>query len=114
MGVSRLADGTAPECARVAGPARDGFEQFSFASGGVAHPVYYAGDDRAPSLLVLPELAGFSPGLLMFAERLIAARFRAYVPWLLDRLVSGRRCATQSGYAFPESSAICGRGLPLQ
>ena len=82
VGVTRLPGGTAPECARVAGPARDGFEQFSFASGGVAHPVYYAGDDRAPSLLVLPELAGFSPGLLMFAERLIAARFRVYVPWL--------------------------------
>ena len=47
-----------------------------------AHPVYYAGDHRAPPLLLLPEIAGFSPGLLLFAERLIEARFRVYVPWL--------------------------------
>jgi dienelactone hydrolase len=74
--------GDAPESARAAGPALEGFEQFSFISGGVAHPVYYAGDYRDPPLLVLPEIAGFSPGLRLFAERLIAARFRVYMPWL--------------------------------
>jgi dienelactone hydrolase len=67
---------------RSAGPALEGFEQFSFASGDVAHPVYYAGDSRAPALLLLPEIAGFSPGLKLFAERLIDARFRIYMPWL--------------------------------
>ena len=65
-----------------AGPALERFEQFSFASDGVAHPVYYAGDHRAPALLLLPEIAGFSPGLHLFAERLIEAGFRVYMPWL--------------------------------
>ncbi len=67
----------------------EGFEQFSFASGRLAHAVYYAGDPRDPSLLLLPEIAGLSPGLRMFAERLIDARFRIFVPWLFGPL--GRR-----------------------
>ena len=67
---------------RVAGPALERFEQFSFESGGIAHPVYHAGDPGAPPLLLLPEIAGFSPGLHLFAERLIAARFQVYMPWL--------------------------------
>jgi dienelactone hydrolase len=74
---------------RVAGPALERFEQFSFACGRLAHPVYYAGDYRSPPLLLLPEIAGLSPGLRMFAERLIDARFRVYVPWLFGPL--GRR-----------------------
>lgn len=78
----RIPDETAPGAGRVAGPALDGFEQFSFASGEAAYPVYYAGDHQAPPLLLLPEIAGFSPGLLLFAQRLIEARFRVYVPWL--------------------------------
>lgn len=65
------------------------FEQFFFASDGLAHPVYYGGDQRAPPVLLLPEIAGFSPGLQMFAERLIDARFRTFVPWLFGPL--GRR-----------------------
>jgi dienelactone hydrolase len=77
-----MPDEAAPGAGHVAGPALDGFEQFSFASGEAAHPVYYAGDHRASPLLLLPEIAGFSPGLLLFAQRLIEARFRVYVPWL--------------------------------
>jgi dienelactone hydrolase len=70
-----------------AGPVRrgdslSGLEQFFFASGPLAHPVYYAGDQHAPPVLLLPELAGLSPGLLMFAERLTHARFRIFLPWL--------------------------------
>jgi dienelactone hydrolase len=83
---ARMPDGTAPGTVRVAGPALERFEQFSFASARLAHPVYYAGDDRSPPLLLLPEIAGFSPGLRMFAERLIDARFRVYVPWLFGPL----------------------------
>lgn len=77
-----MPDEAAPGAGRVTGPALERFEQFSFASGESAHPVYYAGDHRAPPLLLLPEIAGFSPGLRLFAERLIDARFRVYVPWL--------------------------------
>jgi dienelactone hydrolase len=80
---------------RVEGPASRPFEQFSFASGGLAHPVYYAGDYRNPPLLLLPEIAGFSPGLRMFAERLIDARFRVYVPWLFGPF--GKRAPLRNG-----------------
>jgi dienelactone hydrolase len=79
---ARIPDGTAPGIVRVAGPPIEGFEQFSFASGAVVHPVYYAGDLAAPPLLLLPEIAGFSPGLRLFAERLIEAGFQVYMPWL--------------------------------
>jgi dienelactone hydrolase len=90
-----MPDGAAPGGVRVAGPALDGFEQFSFASGRDVHPVYYAGDPLDPLLLLLPELAGFSPGLRMFAERLIAARFRVYMPWLFGPF--GKRAPLRNG-----------------
>jgi len=78
-----------PGIVPMRGPAIGRFDQFFFASGRLAHPVYYAGEHRAPPVLLLPEIAGFSPGLCMFAERLIDARFRIYVPWLFGPL--GRR-----------------------
>jgi dienelactone hydrolase len=71
------------------------FEQFFFASGPLAHPVYYAGDRAAPPVLLLPEIAGFSPGLILFAERLIDARFRIFVPWLFGPL--GERAPLRNG-----------------
>jgi dienelactone hydrolase len=86
---ARIPDGTAPGIVRVSGPPIERFEQFSFASGGLVHPVYYAGDPTAPPLLLLPEIAGFSPGLRLFAERLIEAGFQVYMPWLFGAF--GRR-----------------------
>jgi dienelactone hydrolase len=71
------------------------FEQFFFASGPLAHPVYYAGDPQAPPVLLLPEIAGFSPGLILFAERLIDAHFRIFVPWLFGPL--GARAPLRNG-----------------
>lgn len=64
------------------GPPLDGFAQFHFSAGELSHCVYYGGDRRDPPLLLMPELAGFSPGLLQFAARLRSARFQVYVPWL--------------------------------
>jgi dienelactone hydrolase len=77
------------------GGATGRFEQFFFASGPLAHPVYYAGDPKAPPVLLLPEIAGFSPGLILFAERLIDARFRIFVPWLFGPL--GVRAPLRNG-----------------
>jgi dienelactone hydrolase len=77
------------------GPAVGRFEQFFFTSGRLAHPVYYAGDPQAPPVLLLPELSGFSPGLILFAERLIDARFRIFVPWLFGPL--GVRAPLRNG-----------------
>ena len=72
-----------------------GFEQFSFASGTIHHAVYYAGDRRDPALLLMPELAGFSPGLLQFARRLTQSRFQVYVPWLFGPF--GERAPLRNG-----------------
>lgn len=77
------------------GGAVGAFEQFFFASGPLAHPVYCAGDPASPSVLLLPEIAGFSPGLILFAQRLIAARFRVFVPWLFGPL--GVRAPLRNG-----------------
>lgn len=71
------------------GPVLEGFAQFSFASGEFHHCVYYAGDRADPAILLMPEIAGFSPGLLMFAERVVRAGFQVYVPWLFGPF--GRR-----------------------
>jgi dienelactone hydrolase len=84
-----IPDATAPGIVRMRGRPIGRFDQFFFAAGGLAHPVYYAGDHRAPSVVLLPEIAGFSPGLRMLAERLIDARLRIFVPWLFGPL--GRR-----------------------
>ena len=77
------------------GGAVGAFEQFFFAAGPLAHPVYYAGDPDSPPVLLLPEIAGFSPGLILFAERLIEARFRVFVPWLFGPL--GARAPLRNG-----------------
>jgi dienelactone hydrolase len=79
---ARIPDAIATGAARATGPAVAGFEQFSFAADGIAHPVYYAGDPQAPPLLLMPEIAGFAPGFQMFARRLIEAGFQVYMPWL--------------------------------
>ncbi|MEJ1963282.1 MAG: hypothetical protein WDO56_17685 [Gammaproteobacteria bacterium] len=74
---------------RTTGPALDGFAQFFFDTEGMAHSVYYTGNRQHPALLVMPEIAGFSPGLLLLVRRLAAARFQIYVPWLFGPF--GRR-----------------------
>jgi dienelactone hydrolase len=71
-----------PDVTAVAGPPLTGFRQFSFAAQGFGHCVYYAGDRSHPAVLVMQEIAGLSPGLIYFAERLIAAGFQVYLPWL--------------------------------
>jgi dienelactone hydrolase len=76
------------------GPVLEGFAQFSFASGEFQHCVYYAGDPADPPILLMPEIAGFSPGLLLFAQRLVRARFQIYVPWLFGPF--GRRAPARN------------------
>ena len=76
-------------------PPLEGFAQFSFTAGELSHSVYYCGDRLDPPLLLLPELAGFSPGMLQFAGRLRSARFQVYVPWLFGPF--GRRTPLRNG-----------------
>jgi len=67
-------------------PALAGFESCRFEAHDIAHWVYHTGDRRHAPILVLPEIAGVSPGLLLFIERLVKARFQIYVPWLFGAL----------------------------
>jgi dienelactone hydrolase len=68
--------------AQPTGPALEGYAQFRFTAGDFSHNVYHGGERKHPPLLLMPEIAGFSPGLLQFAARLQQARFQVYVPWL--------------------------------
>jgi dienelactone hydrolase len=68
--------------AHPTGPPLEGYAQFRFAAGELSHNVYHGGEQGDPPLLLMPEIAGFSPGLLQFAARLRQARFQVYVPWL--------------------------------
>jgi dienelactone hydrolase len=76
------------------GPALDGFEQFFFASGHIGHPVYCAGKRGDPTLLLLQEIAGLSPGLLLLAHRLVDAGFQVAIPWLFGPF--GRRAPVRN------------------
>ena len=64
------------------GPPLEGFSQFSFAAGDIAHVVYHTGKRSDPVVLVLHELPGIAPGLLNFAGRLVADGFQVYLPWM--------------------------------
>jgi len=72
----------------------NGFERFEFAANDLSHAVFCTGSEGDPPLLVMPEIAGFSPGLLLFIERLVKARFRIYVPWLFGGL--GKRAPVRN------------------
>ncbi len=74
MSTTGLLQMTAPPT----GPPLEGYAQFRFTAGDFSHNVYHAGERRHPPLLLMPEIAGFSPGLLQFAARLQQARFQVY------------------------------------
>jgi dienelactone hydrolase len=66
-----------------------GYERRCFTHEGASHDVYRAGSLQAPPLLLLHELPGVAPGLLLFAERLLAAGFQVHIPHLFG--VVGQR-----------------------
>jgi dienelactone hydrolase len=88
-------DAPVGSAAHPEGPPLEGFAQFRFTAGEFSHSVYYGGDRSDPPLLLMPELAGFSPGMLSFAQRLKSARFQVYVPWLFGPF--GQRTPLRNG-----------------
>jgi dienelactone hydrolase len=76
------------------GPPLDGFDQFFFESQGMGHPVYCAGKKGDPALLVMQEIAGLSPGLVLFAQRLVGAGFQVCIPWTFGPF--GRRAPVRN------------------
>ena len=67
-------------------PVLQGFSPFTFAYADMTHSVFHAGSAGKPPLLLMPEIAGVSPGLLLFANRLIEAGYQIYLPWLFGPL----------------------------
>jgi dienelactone hydrolase len=70
------------------------FEQFSFAANQLTHTVYCSRNRGDPPILVMPEIAGMSPGLSLFIQRLVKSHFRVYVPLLFGPL--GRRAPARN------------------
>jgi len=66
----------------VATPPLADHATFQFSHAGWSHAVHHAGNDTAPPLLLLPELPGIAPGLLLFAARLRAAGYKVYIAQL--------------------------------
>jgi dienelactone hydrolase len=60
-----------------------GFDQVMFTHQGRTHPVYRA--DGGPAVIVIHEIPGIHPGMLAFAQRLIAAGYTVYLPSLFGR-----------------------------
>lgn len=61
----------------------DGFEDFGFEHGGLAHRVFKAGS--GPAIVVIPEIPGIHPGVIEFAQRLIDDGYTVYLPSLFGR-----------------------------
>jgi dienelactone hydrolase len=67
-------------------PELPGHAVFRFTSEGISHWVFHAGARHDPPVLVMQELPGLSPGLLLFSQRLADAGFQVYLPWLFGPL----------------------------
>jgi dienelactone hydrolase len=64
-------------------PEVPGFDQVPYTHQGRTHPVYRAG--TGPAVIVIHEIPGIHPGVVAFAQRLIAAGYRVYLPSLFGR-----------------------------
>ena len=64
-------------------PEVPGFDWVMFTHQGRTHPVYRAG--TGPGVIVIHEIPGLHPGMLAFAQRLIAAGYTVYLPSLFGR-----------------------------
>lgn len=70
----------------VSHPRLQGFTPFTFSFDDMTHSVFHAGAAGKPSLLLMPEIAGIGPGVMLFANRLIEAGYQIYIPWLFGPL----------------------------
>jgi dienelactone hydrolase len=60
-----------------------GFDQVPFTHQGRTHQVYRAG--AGPAVIVIHEIPGIHPGMVTFAQRLLAAGYTVYLPSLFGR-----------------------------
>jgi dienelactone hydrolase len=64
-------------------PKVPGFDREMFTHQGRSHPVYRAG--AGPAVIVIHEIPGIHPGMIIFAQRLLEAGYRVYLPSLFGR-----------------------------
>jgi len=64
-------------------PEVPGFDRVMFTHQGRSHPVYRAG--TGPAVIVIHEIPGIHPGMITFAQRLLEAGYRVYLPSLFGR-----------------------------
>jgi len=64
------------------GDALSSFVEFEFESDGLSHRVFVSSGNAAPPVLVIHELPGMSRSVVDFANRLVGAGYRVYLPLL--------------------------------
>jgi dienelactone hydrolase len=64
-------------------PKVPGFDREMFTHQGRSHPVYRGG--AGPAVIVIHEIPGIHPGMIIFAQRLLEAGYRVYLPSLFGR-----------------------------
>jgi dienelactone hydrolase len=64
-------------------PKVPGFDREMFTHQGRSHPVYRAG--TGPAVIVIHEIPGIHQGMITFAQRLLEAGYRVYLPSLFGR-----------------------------
>jgi hypothetical protein len=103
-------------------PKVPGFDRVMFTHQGRSHPVYRAG--TGPAVIVIHEIPGIHPGMITFAQRLLEAGYRVYLPSLFGRPKAApakgghrRGCTTpprgQSAVRLPLPAATPGRPVVL-
>jgi dienelactone hydrolase len=79
----------------------DGFTEFTFEDGGIAHRVFRAG--TGPVVIVIHEAPGLHPGVIDFGKRVIDAGFTVYLPSLFG--TPGKKSGM--GYAMRSIAGTC-------
>lgn len=77
------------------------YESTSFEDDGVRRPLFIRG--RGPGIVVMHEIPGIYPAVIEFAERLVAAGYRVYLPELLGE--TGREFSY--GYMLKSMARAC-------
>jgi dienelactone hydrolase len=101
--VTLLRAATIPNNRRIPGPVPmlSSYAEQSFTHGGNAKPVYVRG--AGPAVIVIHEIPGISPHVLRFADWVVDAGFKVYLPQLVG--TAGRQPSI--GYVLGSIATIC-------
>jgi dienelactone hydrolase len=77
------------------------YDSTTFAHDGITRPLFVRG--KGPGIVVMHEIPGIYPAVIEFAERLVAAGYRVYLPELLGQ--TGREFS--NGYMLRSMARAC-------